>query len=323
MIESMETREKIIDSLAPVLVSPTYLSIDTERIKTVARELLETPIPPWDNNLQLLGTAEETTQYYFFLDSINFCFWALKGEKRWEYKVGDQWIAGYYAFSRAIKDAFLRDHRFFDAGYLNTISEEDFRGIFAGGRNELLLVPKRHAIIRENFSILQKEFAGKAINLLEQARRDTDELVNLLVEHFPSLRDIVDREGKKLYFLKRAQIFPSDLFFSGIKSLRLSNLDHLTVFADYKLPQILESLGILKYVEELNTDITTETLIPENSLKEIELRAGAIIAAEKIRDELELLGRTITTNELDWILWVQAKRTNFIKPHHRTLTTFY
>lgn len=319
----MQTRQKILASLEPVLASPVHVSIDDGRLKEAAKEFLSAPVPPWDNDLQFLGTPEETAYYYFFLDSLNFCFWGPKGKMRWEYKIGEQWVGGYYAFSRAIKDAFLRDPRFFDAGYLSAIPEEDFREIFAGGRNELLLIPERLAIIRENFSILRDTFGGKVLNLLAAADYDTDTLVELLLEYFPSFRDTAEKDGRTLYFLKRAQIFPSDIFFTGLAPLKLKNLDHLTVFADYKLPQILESLGVLKYSEELNADILSETLIPPGSAKEIELRAGSVIATERMREEMARLGRSITTNELDWILWVRAKQTAFQKPHHKTLTTFY
>ncbi len=319
----METRGKILDSLLPVLAKTEYVSIDEERIKAVAKEFTTIEVPLWDNNFQLLGTPEETAYYYFFLDSINFCFWAPKGVNRWEYEVEGKWISGYYAYSRAIKDAFLRDKRFFDANYLSSISEINFRNIFAAGKNELLLMPERHAIIRENFSILKEQFNGSVLHLLEEARGDADMLVDLLLKHFSSFRDTIDWHGSTLYFLKRAQIFPSDLSFSGIDSLKLSHLDHLAAFADYKLPQVLESLGILKYSDELNADIQNETIIPAGSQKEIELRTSTIVAIDRIREVLVRLGRNIATNELDWILWVKAKQTKFKKPHHKTLTTFY
>lgn len=318
----MTTREKILDSIAPVVAKPTHVFINADRIIAVAQELLAAQVPPWDNNLQFFGTPEETAQYYFFVDSINFCFWAPKGQRRWEYKIGDKWVGGYYAYSCAIKDAFERDKRLLDAKYLSEIPEEDFKSIFAG-RNALLLVDERLDIIRKNFSVLLNEFEGKTINLLKASENDADKLVALLVEHFPTFRDEATFKGKDAYFLKRAQIFTSDLSFIGLDELKLTNLDHLTAFADYKLPQILESFGVLTYSPELNTDIESEMLIQAMSLKEVELRASSVVAIERIRDEMVKLGRDVTINELDWILWVKAKETTFIKPHHKTLTTFY
>lgn len=319
----MITRDRILNSLTPVLEDLKFVTIDTYRLKAIADELLEAPIPPWDNDLQLLGTPEETAQYYFFLDSINFCFWGRKNTPRWEYQINGEWVGGYYAYSRAIKDAFVQDARFFDASYLSEISEEDFRSIFASGRNTLELVDERLNIIRENFRILKKNFDGKAIHLFQQADMDADMIVETLLDTFPTFDDSVLWQGNRVFFLKRAQILVSDISFTGLPELAIQNLDHLTVFADYKLPQILESFGVLKYSAELDSDIVHEVLIPKGSQKEIELRAASIAAIEQLRDEMEGLGRTISTNELDWILWVKAKATSFEKSHHKTLTTFY
>jgi hypothetical protein len=319
----MTTREKIIQSLAPVLDKPKFVTIQTKRLKEVAVEFLKAEVPLWNNDLHLLGTPQETAQYYFFLDSINFCFWGLKNQARWEYQINGEWVGGYYAYCRAIKDAFLRDQRFFDADYLSEISKKDFELIFSGGRNNLLLIDERHKIIQENFRILRDSFNGQAMNLLLQSEMNTDKIVSLLLDKFPTFNDSAIWEKNKVLFLKRAQIFVSDLSFTGLLELTIKNLDHLTVFSDYKLPQIFESLGVLKYNSELETDIREEKLVPINSQKEIELRASSIIASEQMKKELEKLGRKITINELDWILWTRAKNTEFMKPHHKTLTIFY
>lgn len=319
----MITRAKILNSIEPVLADSIEVTINTDRVKEVAEELISAEVPKWNNDLQFLGTPEETAQYYFFIDSINFCFWGLKGQQRWEYEVDGKWIAGYYAYSRAVKDAFLRDGRFFDATYLSEIPEQNFKSIFAAGRSTLLLVNERLNIIRENFRILKNQFGGQAINLLRQADMDADNIVSLLLKNFPTFDDSVEWNGRQVFFLKRAQIFTSDLSFIGLPELEIKNLGHLTVFADYKLPQILESFGVLKYSPELDSDIINEKLIQTNSRKEIELRANSIAAIEQIRSEMEKIGRKISTNELDWILWVKAKETVFKKPHHKTLTIFY
>ncbi len=301
----MSIREQIINSLEPLVVDPEHVFIDQETLKKKTKEFLGLTVPPWNNDLQFIGTPEETAQYYFFLDSINFCFWAPKGEERWAYEVDGQWISGYYAYSRAIKDAFLKNPQLFDADYVSKISKEDFKNMFKG-KNSLLLLEERLVIIQENFTILKEKFGGQAINLIKQAENDADRFVWLLLEHFTSFRDI-----------------PSDLSFTGIPELRFSNLEHLTAFADYKLPQLFESLGILKYSEELDSDILNERLIPAGSVKERELRASSILAVEQMREELNRRERNITAQELDWILWVKAKETKFKKPHHKTVTVFY
>lgn len=318
------TRDKILQSLQPVVSDSKFVRIKDEAIERLADELKNEVVPPWDNHLQLLGTSAETLQYYFFVDSINCCFWAPKGQERWSYEVNGEWISGYYAFSAAIKDAFLRDKRLFDSTYLAQISEADFKAIFKG-KNELLLVDERLSIIRENFSILNKKFDGSAQNLLEQAKGDVDTFVTTILENFPTFRDEVVWEGKPVYFWKRVQIFPSDLSFAlpDMGSIGFKNLENLTIFADYKLPQILEAFGALEYAPELLSDITEERLIPAGSQKEIEIRANTIVAIEKLAEALRAKGGNFSTHEVDWILWVKAKQTKLPRPHHKTLTIFY
>jgi hypothetical protein len=321
----MTIRQQVVDSLKTLMLNPKHVFLDKEILKEKAKIFLTTVVPAWDNDLQFVGTPEQTAQYYFFLDSTNFCFWAMKGEERWAYDVEGKYMSGYYAYSRAIKDAFTKYPQLFDASYLSSISFEDFKNIFQvkSTKNTLLLLDERHAIIKENFSILKEKFDGQAINLIKQSGKDAGVCVEIILKYFPSFRDTVEYEGQKYLFLKRAQIFPSDISFTGIPELRLRNLDHLTVFADYKLPQLFESLGIFNYSEELNSEIINEMLIPAGSLKEMELRASSIMACEIMREELVHLGRNITTHELDWILWVEAKKTTFSKPHHKALTVFY
>ena len=104
----MKVREKILNSIKPVIGNSKHVKINHNEIKILAQKLLDIPIPPWDNELQFKESPEETAQYYFFLDSINFCFWAKKEKRKWSYLVKEKWLTGYYAYSYAIKEAILK-----------------------------------------------------------------------------------------------------------------------------------------------------------------------------------------------------------------------
>lgn len=60
-------------------------------------------------------------------------------------------------------------------------------------------------------------------------------------------------QGKRIAFYKRAQILVAD--FWGIMEARgegnIPNLDYLTMFADYRVPQALVYLGALRYSDTL------------------------------------------------------------------------
>lgn len=300
------------------------VKINLEKIPSLAKRLKDCVLPPWDNTLQYSGDAEQTALYYFFLDSINFCFWAEKGNERWSFQKDGEWLRGYYAYSYAIKKSFEQNPNYFKTGYIESLSFAEFAKIFEG-KNELLLLKERHEIICENFKILNKNFDGKIKNLILGAEEDVNKLVEILISTFPSFQDLVVQDNKKIYFLKRAQIFVSDLYYAfEDKGLgHFHNMEDLAVFADYKLPQLLQAEGVLEYSAELENKIQNEELIAAGSTEEIEIRSTTIYACELLIDELKNLGRNLTSNQFDWILWVQAKQTNFILPHHKTVTINY
>lgn len=96
------------------------------------------------------------------------------------------------------------------------------------------------------------------------------------------------------------------------------------MFADYRVPQILRSMGILEYTLDLNTRIDNCVEIPFGSEEEIEIRACTVIAVELLQKSLFDLGVNLLIIEVDWLLWQQGEAVkDEIAPHHRTLTIYY
>ena len=207
----MVIKNLILQTIIPVIESAKYVSINKEQAKIFAGKLLPIELPPWDHDLQLLSTQEDTLQYYFFVDSINFCFWATKGKVRWGYMKNGVRLTGYYAFSYAIKKAVEAKPRLLSAEYLAKIPFDEFLEIFKDNGG-LLLMKERHTIINENFSILSDFFGGKVSELVRQANGNVNHLVQILLDKFPSFNDFVEFKSKRVYFLKRAQLFCSDIF---------------------------------------------------------------------------------------------------------------
>jgi len=323
-MDNLSTKEKILDSLKPIIKNSSVVSINKEKIFELAEKIKEYPIPNWDNITQFLGEPEETIQYYFFLDSINFCFWNIRGKERWTFEKDGEWLNGYSAFSYAIKKAVLKNKKLLDASYLSNITFEEFSKIFEG-KGELLLLEKRHEIIRENFKILRDKYAENAANLVRIAENNVNKLIESILKDFPSFKDWSEFQDQKIYFLKRAQIFISDIYyaFQGKHYGFFKNMEDLTIFADYKLPQLLEAEGVLVYDETLKNKIKNDVLIEKDSLEEIEIRTNTIFACEMLVQQLSKLGRKLTSQNIDWMLWFLAKNTKFFLPYHKTITTNY
>ena len=127
-------------------------------------------------------------------------------------------------------------------------------------------------------------------------------------------------------FLKRAQILAADLAgaLAGTELAITKNLELLTAFADYKVPQVLRHLGVLRYAEPLGRAIHHRQRIPPDHPYEVAIRAGTVQACERIVSAVGALGGDITAAELDWRLWrLGQSLPGHVEPYHRTVTTHY
>jgi len=173
---------------------------------------------------------------------------------------------------------------------------------------------------------LNQKYRGKFSYLIQKSNFDASVILSKLIEGFSSFRDEARYFGKKIAFYKRAQILIGDLYsaFQGTGWGNLKNLDRLTVFADYKLPQILREYGILVYNKDLSEKIDKKNPILAGSPEEVEIRANTVWAGEMIRRALKERKINLLSIEIDWILWEKShqKRLKF-RPHHLTKTIFY
>ena len=58
----------------------------------------------------------------------------------------------------------------------------------------------------------------------------------------------------------------------------------------------------------------------------MEIRAATVVAVEAIKGACDLMGRGITSVEVDWYLWERGEGLELkgeMRPHHRTRTIFY
>ncbi len=136
--------------------------------------------------------------------------------------------------------------------------------------------------------------------------------------------------GALVHFYKRAQILIGDIWAAYGRSLdpvhpySFKDLEQLTMFADYRVPQILRHMGILEYSPELSRRIDSWEEIAFASNEETEIRAATIVAVDMLQKELAKQGLQLLVIEVDWLLWQWGEAVrNDIAPHHRTLTIYY
>jgi len=290
--------------------------------------------PSWASSYHFCDGTPLTAQYIFVLDALNFCFWPLDG-----YEYSD--------LADSLKRVLQQDNHAFDAQHLLQLTEEKLEGWLQpppqghfwqyqaklddkrqykeGGHVPIPLLAQRTRALRELGWGLIRFYNGHAANVVRAAQGDASRLVELLTASFPAFRDSCLYKGRQLFLYKRAQILVGDLWgaFGGQGLGAFNNIEQLTCFADYRVPQLLRALGILKYDESLASAIDRkEELIPGE--QEMEIRAATIQAVERMVTSLKEKGVAITSQQLDWLLWERGEATmEQLKPHHRTLTIFY
>ena len=312
------------------------VKINRKAIKELARDWAKNGIEKslWPENFHLqTKDQQKLLDYLIILDALNFCFWPARiatrsvagGSKkqRWQIKYKGKKYNGYYALSLALKKFFEDNPEKADLYYLSKISFADFKNILQGGKN-LLFLKKRWQIARTAAKSIIKNYGGSK-KFVESANHKFCLLTHKICKELPGFNDIFSYQGKKIYLLKRAQILCSEIWgaFKGKGIGYFEDLDYLTCFPDYKIPQILNFLGILEYSERLNKKIKNKVLIPMGSLQELEIRSATVQAVEILKKELKARGQDMPAFQLDWILWNKSKKDKMKNHYHLTKTIFY
>jgi hypothetical protein len=207
-----------------------------------------------------------------------------------------------------------------------------------------------------------------------QRRYDNDgtalQLVQMVTDTFPSFRDDHWFEGRRsqyltflsspfplppiaymrtdstnrrtVFFWKRAQILVAETWAAFSPSsdgdphpLFPRGIGQLTMFADYRVPQILHHLRILSYTPALVRSLEAHEEFASGAREEIAIRAASIIAVERVAAVLRAAGTPTSSVLIDFFLWDLAKRlevgqdriegikTQPMLPMHRTRSIWY
>lgn len=280
----------------------------------------------WYPQYHFFDGTERTANWLLLLDALNFCFWAEKGQARWQVEYRGETLDGYWAEAAALTRAVEEGYPLWDARYLSDLSREDLAHILRGSV-VIPLFEERLANAREVGRVLLERYNGQFANAIKEAGGSAVRLVLLLAEHFPSFRDTASYRLHEVRFLKRAQICAADVHgaFGGKHWGAFHDLDRLTVFADYKLPQILRHFGVLEYHPSLARRVDAMELLAAGSEEENEIRAATIWACELLRQAMDKQeGReAISAAEIDARLWLLSQNIAEMRPYHRVRTIYY
>jgi len=327
----------VLGSTRNVLEQGEHVWIVTEGIEHISNQWIhelvaahEQPVPAlplWDNTYHFFDGTERTVNWLLLLDALNFCFWAEKDHERWRISYKGETLNGYWAEAAALKRAVEEGIPLWDADYLSAISEATVASIFRPieGSDPIPLLEQRVLHMREVGRVLQEKYAGQFVQAIQQAQNNAVTLVHILARNFASFNDVVGYRGHEVRFFKRAQICVADISsaFGGEHWGAFTDLHKLTIFADYKLPQILRHYGMLAYHSTLATRIDNQELLEQGSEEEVEIRAATIWACELLRRAMQRQGYSMNATEIDARLWSLSQNTKNMRPYHRVYTQFY
>lgn len=339
----MDPQQRVIASTEAVVAQAKDVRIDEAALAALASRLASSTSvepPKWDEcgwhyNEDAAANGPLTAQYVLVLDALNFCFWP------------SSTALEYDTLASVLRDVLKADPKAFDADRLEALTAETLQGWFAASKHEMPNIEERVRKLNEVGAVLRRYFDGSCAAMIRQAKGSAVALTELVVQHFPGFRDETLYKGRQVFLYKRAQIFVADVWAAygqkttttttgGDSSDNLAaffDMDRLTCFADYRIPQLFRALGVFVYSEPLSRAVDAKEEITAGHAWEVEVRAATVVAVQRLREKINALrgaggagGATagITSVEVDWLLWQEGEaKKDEIAPHHRTLTVFY
>lgn len=329
-----------------IVAHAEHVSVSRSHAAQVASQLLlaaqegQFDLKHWKEHTLHPSTMDsKALQWVFLIDTLNFSFWPRTNNQTGEEEYFEvEWPTGtfhtgYWSLCAALQRAIEGPNPLplLDANFLSNIDLPTVKKIFRSSNGvECPLLEERTAVLREAGSVLLKHFDGKVENIVRASNNSAVKFIKLVTSHFSSYQDEAEFHGKTVYLWKRVQILVADIWacFEGEGYGSFSDIDQVTMFADYRVPQILNFLGILQYDEYLFSKLQADPfLVPKCDL-EIELRGGSIWSVEVLKEEMRKLSPEVSFNSImiDFYLWDQAKAdADKMKeiPIHKTKTIFY
>ncbi|MEB3283668.1 MAG: queuosine salvage family protein [Candidatus Sericytochromatia bacterium] len=315
------------EGIEHVMRHARWVSIEKRGIEQAADEILrrKLSVPGWNDRWHFTEGTWRTAHYLLVLDALNFSFWAPAGTTRWGIEYEGTFLRGYWALAAALKRAIESGLPLYEAEFMASCTAEQLAQILAG-QGEIPLFEARLAHLHEVGQTLLGRWNGQFAQLIASCEQSAVKLSQRLPQEFPNFLDESPYRGRHVRLAKRAQILPADLWgaFERQGLGQFNDMDQLTAFADYKVPQVLEALGILRYAPALVAKLEAGEELAPHSEEEVEIRAATLAGVEELRDALAQRGRPLTSVEVDWILWeLGLSADQRFKPYHLTRTTAY
>lgn len=307
----MTALETAKDTARKIMEDPYYVELNNDKIDGLAEEIKKCTGPAYQWPLPDINLSSDPNManaqiifYELVASSVNYKYWYGKPEVR---PNNSNAVKMYETLDKAFKQITPSD---FTDAYCKVVIETFMR----------LLIEERFPMILERTNHLKElmepcayfsfnlrgthfsRWLNSEIGIIES---NLDIWMNELLVLFPGFAQDI--------FLKRASLFFMQLY--RRKGWFEKEINRLVIPADYHIPNVLRHFGCVSYSPGVNNDLKEYKLVPEGSVLECEIRAAAIMVAEKMKE------KGINPVQLDDYLWANKKLAT--TPFHLTITTNY
>lgn len=268
--------------------------------------------------------------WIFVVDTLNFCFWHKENEPGW---VVDG-KSGYFALCTAINRALKENVDILNPKFYSTITKEQLGKVLRSDNGtEIPLFNERLKSLHEVGASLLENFEGSFKNCVLQAKNSSKSLLKIVTDSFKCYRDEAVFKDHEVSFYKRAQILVGDIWacYRNTGLGQFDDINDMTMFADYRVPQSLLYYNVLKYSDDLLNVLEGETVLENGNEMEVEIRGCSIEAVRLLCDYVKERidsDKEVNAILIDHFLWdfrrshadviIQKKL-----PFHKTFCIYY
>lgn len=312
--------DKVLETNKFVVDNAKHVRINYDKATQLIDELLNfenvhylTKVPYDVYNMN----TRDIINFLLIYDAIDFSFW---GNPKWTIDANGKNLDGGIALLHCIFNLFNGRNSIEVYYQLENMTLEDFKDILKGNI-DIPLLEERYKIVTGIAKIVNTKMNGSFYDHIKDMNTD-QEIFKTLISNFNNFEDTRTYNEKTIYFYKLAQLLTSDiLHVIEIKEKRNVNYSNLLGCADYKIPQVMQSLGILEYDTKLLSLLETKTEIEENSEYEVEIRASMLVVINYIYEQIN---KSIDRIDINDFIWSKSQdKTKKYKPYHLTRTTSY
>lgn len=218
--------------------------------------------------------------------------------------------------------------------YYSEITEKDLSRILRGDtKTTIPLLSERVKCLQEVGTVLVENFDSSFENFVKKANNSAVTLLKSVVSNFKCFKDEAVYKSHHISLYKRAQILIGDIWacFQNNGLGYFGDIDEITMFPDYRVPQTLLYYGVFEYSEGLLKTLLQNEVLDNGREEEVEIRACSIHAVELLKEyAVKIVGSECQVNSIliDHFLWdfrrknakdIEAKKL----PFHKTYCIYY